>query len=183
MAAPHAAGVAAMLLARDGTLGPAGILAQLRANALPRSPTECPLPCGAGLLNANITVGPQPPRTDMTLSPTQVTVEVGSTAELVATVITNGAPDPNKTTTFISSNPLVATVAPASVTTDASGTARATVTGAAPGDTTVTAESQGVTRTAAVAVPVRMPSLPLRAATLSLLAALIAYAWRHRRSA
>jgi serine protease len=182
MAAPHAAGVAALLLARDGTLTPATVLARLRGSALPRSSTECPLPCGAGLLNANITLGPQPPSIDMTLSPSQVNVDVGSTAEIVARVTNGGAADPNKTTTFLSSNPLVATVAPASVTTDATGTARATVTGVAPGDATVTAESQGVTRTAAVAVPaVRVSGLSLPAATLLLLVALMAYAWRSRR--
>lgn len=181
MAAPHAAGVAAMLLAQDGTLTPAAVLARLRANALPRSSTECPLPCGAGLLNANITVSTQPPRADLTLSPTEVIVQVGATAEVVARVTSNGVPDANKTATFLSSNPLVATVAPASVTTDATGTARATVTGVAPGDATLTAESQGVTRTAAVGVPVRMSGLSLPAATLLLLAALIAYAWWLRR--
>jgi len=181
MAAPHVAGVAAMLLAQDGTLGPAAVLARLRANALPRSPTECPLQCGAGLLNASITVSTQPPRTDVTLSPPEVIVQVGGTAEVVARVTTNGAPDPNKTTTFLSSNPLVATVAPASATTDASGTARATVTGVAPGDATLTAESQGVSRTVTVGVPVRIAALSLPAATLLLLVALMAYAWRRRR--
>jgi serine protease len=182
MASPHTAGVAALLLAQDGTRTPSDVLNLLKANALPRSSTECPRPCGAGLLNANVKSGPpQPPQTEVTLTPSEVTVEVGRTAEVVATVKRNGAPDPNKTVTFLSSNPLVATVTPASATTDANGAARATVTGIAPGDATLTVESQGVSKTAGIAVPVRLAAISLPVATLLLLAALLAYAWRARR--
>src|SRR5690606_28061580 len=52
MAAPHAAGVAALMLAADPTLTPAEIEARIKANAIPRDSTQCPKPCGAGLLNA-----------------------------------------------------------------------------------------------------------------------------------
>lgn len=52
MAAPHTAGVAALMLAMDAALTPAEIEAQIKANALPRNSTQCPRPCGAGLLNA-----------------------------------------------------------------------------------------------------------------------------------
>lgn len=52
MAAPHTAGVAALMLAVDPTLTPAEIEAQIKANAIPRNATQCPKPCGAGLLNA-----------------------------------------------------------------------------------------------------------------------------------
>jgi serine protease len=52
MAAPHTAGVAALMLAMDPALTPAEIEAQIKANAIPRNSAQCPRPCGAGLLNA-----------------------------------------------------------------------------------------------------------------------------------
>jgi hypothetical protein len=52
MAAPHVSGVAALLLADDSSLTPAQVLAEIQKNALPRNSTECPKPCGKGLLNA-----------------------------------------------------------------------------------------------------------------------------------
>ena len=52
MAAPHTAGVAALMLAADPALTPAEIEAQIKANAIARNSTHCPKPCGAGLLNA-----------------------------------------------------------------------------------------------------------------------------------
>jgi serine protease len=181
MASPHTAGVAALLLAQDGARSPSDVLNLLKANALPRSAAECPQPCGAGLLNANVTGGPQPPAIELALTPAEVTVEIGKAAEIVASVKRSGAADPNKTVTFLSSNPLVATVTPASATTDASGTAKATVTGVAPGDATLTVESQGASKAAAIRVPVRLAALSLPVATLLLLGALLAYAWRTRR--
>lgn len=52
MAAPHVSGVAALMLARDGSLTPAQILDRLKGNAIPRTAQDCPKPCGVGLLNA-----------------------------------------------------------------------------------------------------------------------------------
>ncbi len=184
MAAPHTAGVVALLLAQDGTRTPAQILGLLKANALPRSATECPKPCGAGLLNAKVDgSGGQPPGgvVELTVTPASVTVEAGKSAEITATVRRAGAADAGKTVTFVSTNPLVATVTPASATTDASGAAKATVGGLAPGDVTLTVESQGVSKSVAIKVPVKMPAVPLLLVTALLLAAVAAYAWRLRR--
>jgi serine protease len=180
MAAPHTAGVAALLIAQDGTRTPAQIRSLLKANALPRSPAQCPNPCGAGLLNAVVS-GQPPSPVELTLSPSQVSLAPGRTAEVTVTVKRGGAPDASKTVTFLSSNPLVATVAPASATTDASGVAKATVTGVAPGDAQLQVESQGVSKSAAIKVAVAMPGMTLPLATLLIAAALALYGWRARR--
>jgi serine protease len=60
MAAPHVAGVAALLLACNPKLTPAAVLKQMQATAVPRSATEgCPPgKCGAGLLNAHLAMPP-----------------------------------------------------------------------------------------------------------------------------
>jgi serine protease len=52
MAAPHVAGVTALWLAQSPGLTPAQLLAELQKNALPRTSSQCPRPCGAGLLSA-----------------------------------------------------------------------------------------------------------------------------------
>ena len=59
MAAPHVAGVAALLLAQDASRSPADILSLIQANALPRSAAQCPKPCGVGLLNAHFPEAPK----------------------------------------------------------------------------------------------------------------------------
>lgn len=53
MAAPHVAGVAALMLAEDASLTPDEIVRRLQENARPRDAAECPQPCGAGLLDAD----------------------------------------------------------------------------------------------------------------------------------
>lgn len=54
MAAAHVAAVVALLLAQDPSLKPADVRERLKRSALPRSKEQCPRPCGAGLLNANL---------------------------------------------------------------------------------------------------------------------------------
>ena len=52
MAAPHVAGVAALILAMNPDMIPGQVMARLQHDALPRDLTQCPNPCGAGLLQA-----------------------------------------------------------------------------------------------------------------------------------
>lgn len=53
MAAPHVAGVAALMLSMSPGLSPAEVKQQIKENAIPRSAADCPNACGAGLLNAD----------------------------------------------------------------------------------------------------------------------------------
>ncbi len=181
MAAPHTAGVVALMLAEDATRTPDQIRSLLKARAMKRTATQCPKPCGAGLLNAAATQPvPPAPGVAISLAPSSVSVEAGKSIEVSATVVRNGAADAGKSVTFASSNNAVFGVAPASATTDASGVAKTTVTGAAAGSATLQAESQGVQASAAVTVtPKKLPALPLSLLGLLLLAALL-YAWRRR---
>ncbi|UCF21576.1 MAG: Ig-like domain-containing protein [Gemmatimonadota bacterium] len=77
----------------------------------------------------------------------------GQTTSATATVRRDGAPEQGITVNFSSSNTGVAAVAPASVQTDASGQAVATVTGVRRGDATITATADGVSASAPVDVP------------------------------
>lgn len=183
MAAPHTAGVAALLLAEDGTRTPDQIRSLLKARAIARTPTQCPKPCGAGLLNAAAAPPvPPPPGVAVTLSPPALSIEAGKSSEVSATVLRNGGADSGKNVAFVSSNTAVFSVAPASSTTDTNGVAKATITAVAAGDATLQAESQSVRATAAVEVtPKKVPALPLPLVGLLLLAALLLYAWRARR--
>jgi hypothetical protein len=59
MAAPHVAGAAALHLAQNPAMTPTDVLNRLQADALPRNQTQCPKPCGAGLLQVRLE--PKPP--------------------------------------------------------------------------------------------------------------------------
>ncbi|MBU1236223.1 MAG: S8 family serine peptidase [Gammaproteobacteria bacterium] len=185
MAAPHVAGVAALALATQPTLTPATLLARLKSTALPRNATQCPRPCGAGLLDARAALadgGTPPPAATISLQPASANVPIGQTGALTATVIVNGAPAPGRTVQFSSSNPLVATVAPASAATGASGTVSAEVTGIAQGNATITASSENVLASSAVTVPARSSALPWPLVLLVALAAsFLAVALRLKR--
>jgi serine protease len=52
MAAPHVAGVAALIFAEDSSMIPGQVMARLMNDATPRTSAQCPKPCGAGLLTA-----------------------------------------------------------------------------------------------------------------------------------
>jgi uncharacterized protein YjdB len=88
-------------------------------------------------------------------------VRIGQSAALVATVSSGGAPAAGKSVQFSSSNAAVASVAPASGSTDASGNLTATVTGVAQGSATITASAEGSQATSNVTVPARSAALPL----------------------
>ncbi len=169
MAAPHVAGVAALMLAADPTLTPAQILARLQAGALPRTSTECPKACGAGLLNA----APAPPTPRITLRPSSIKLDKDDPpVTLTATLVDgDGSPLPGVTINFSSTNPSAATVAPAAGSTDASGQATLTLEPVKAGKTEVRATAAGVTAAATARVEVT-PTAALWA-----LALLVLIAW------
>ncbi len=151
MAAPHVAGVAALWLASDPGLTPAQLLTELQSNALPRSSTQCPELCGAGLLNA--IRGTPALFITAVLDPDRA-LGIGETTTVRATVTRGGSPEAGVTVNFSTNDASLATVAPAAVVTDGSGVASATVTGVARGETTVFASVNGVT----AATPIRVPT-------------------------
>ncbi len=150
MATPHAAGVAALVLAANASFTPAQVLARLQETAIPRSAAECPRPCGAGLLNAFA------PLVTITLAPPEIELDDrGERTLLRATLRRGGAFLPGETVAFRSDDPNVATVDPATAVTDGSGQASTQVTAGSNGRTSVRAEAQGSQQSA----PVRVPAL------------------------
>ncbi len=178
MASPHVAGVAALWLSRNPSLTPAQLLADLQQFALPRSSTQCPRPCGAGLLSALRVAQPPTLAVALRLDPDR-RLRNGETTTAIATVTLGGVPQQNVSVTFASSNNGVATVAPATVPTDASGEARSTVTGVSRGDATITATANG----ASDSTPVRVPDLSLIGLAILMLALLSAGLLRRRAQA
>ncbi|MBI5716444.1 MAG: S8 family serine peptidase [Burkholderiales bacterium] len=169
MASPHVAGVVALMLAARPTLTPAQVLAELKAQAMPRNATQCPRPCGAGLLNARAALGggsppppPPPPPPDgamVALAPSTATLNIGASTTLVASVSAAGAPLAGKTVTFASTNAAVATVSPATATTDSTGQARVMVAGLTPGTSSVSAAAEGAQAAAAITVAAKVSAL------------------------
>ncbi len=150
MAAPHVAGVAALLLAREPALSPGEVSDRLQAGALPRNSTQCPRACGAGLLNAGVATGGTTPAPRMDLAPPRVSLQAGGSDFVVATLTQSGSPMSGIQVDFSSSDTGVATVSPASAQTDASGTAQAIVQGVAAGSTVISASAAGASDTSTV---------------------------------
>ena len=178
MASPHVAGVLALWLASDPSMTPTQLLSELQANAIPRSATECPQPCGAGLLNAIRGVVDTTLRVTIRLDPDRK-LSNGDTTTAIATVTRGFQPAQGITVTFASSNPAVASVSPATAVTAVNGEARTTVTGVSRGDATISATANGVTATQ----PVRVPDIALVGLILLVLAIFVATAVRWRRTA
>lgn len=176
MAAPHVAGVAALLLACEPALTPAQVLARLQASALPRSAAECPRPCGAGLLNARVAACGTQPFT-LTLTPPELSLRSsgsGRSATLIATLREGGAPKAGETVTFASADAGIAAVSPGSAVTNSSGEAQTTVDAQRRGETDVRASAKGANAQSHVRVPA------LSSWALGLLAAAAAAAYRRR---
>jgi len=161
MAAPHVAGVAALVLARDPNLTPAQVSDRLQSGAISRSAAQCPRACGAGLLNASVAVAGTPPAPRIGIAAPLISLIVGETDFVVATLTQSGSPLPGMRIDFTSDNAGVATITPASVQTDASGTAQANVLGIAEGTTVVRASASGATASSSVQVsePSSVPDL------------------------
>lgn len=121
MAAPHVAGVIALWLFQDPTLTPSTILQELQSAALGRTSSQCPNPCGAGLLSAVRSSGP--------IIKLEITGELplkkGETAGVDAWVSDlDGNPIPGISLTFSVSDPTLAALSANNATTDANGFAQ-----------------------------------------------------------
>ena len=175
MATPHVSGVAALWLATDPSLTPVQLLAELQNNALPRTSSQCPQPCGAGLLSAlrgQLIVS-------LVLDP-DVELGSGETTTVRATVTMGGVPQAGKTVHFRTGDTSQATVSPMSAVTNSAGVATATVRGesSSPHTTTVTAEVDSASAT----IPVRVPDLSL-IGFLFLVACVVLFALLRKRPA
>ncbi len=180
MAAPHVAGVAALLLAEQPGAHPvAGARSGSSGPRFPRTSDQCPQPCGAGLLAAAPPSQPPPPPPTIGISLTldQPDLSTAETTIARARVTENGAPSVGRAVTFTSASPSVASISPGSVFTDAGGQAQTILRGVSRGDTTVTATADG----AADTKPVRVPDLSLPAVLL-ILAVVAALILRRRNT-
>lgn len=139
MAAPHVAGVAALMLANNSALSPAEVEQGIKIGALPRSSDQCSKPCGAGLLDAKVAIATSlPDQYSLTVSPGSVSLEEGDKTNISALLKQNNTPAANKTVVLSSSNPAVATVSPQNATTGTNGETAAQIMALKPGTAAIT---------------------------------------------
>jgi serine protease len=176
MAAPHVAGVAALWLSQDASLTTGQLLNELQTRALPRTATQCPQPCGAGLLSAVRIPGPPPLAVTLALNPDKEKYRSNESVAVAASVTQGGAPQGGRAVAFATDNSAIASVSPASASTDASGQANTTMTTGSRGETTLRATVNGTT----VSRTVRVPSLSTWAVILLIVAMSLAVLFRRR---
>jgi len=176
MAAPHVAGVAALLVADTLSLTPAQILAELQQRARARDATNgCPPGrCGAGLLRVGVVASPP----SVTISAPRVDLwRFFDTSEAVSvTVREGGQPKAGAQVSLRTDDAAIATVMPGAGATDASGQFAATVESQSGGETTLHAESGGATASA----PIKVPGLPFALVAVAAAALLVTEARRAR---
>ncbi|WP_455212241.1 S8 family serine peptidase, partial [Kaarinaea lacus] len=135
MAAPHVAGVAALMLAANPGLSPSQVESQLKTEAIPRDLSQCPKPCGSGLLNAEVANNEG---YSLSLSAQSLTLKQDDSATLTATLLKQGSPEKDQTLTFSVSDGAKVSVQPLSSKTDAQGRAQTKVSAKQPGDAHIT---------------------------------------------
>jgi serine protease len=135
MAAQHVAGVAALLLATNPSLSPAQVESQLKAEAISRDSSQCPKPCGAGLLDAKVALSEG---YTVSVSVPNIVLTKDKSTTLTATLIKQGNPQKGQTLLLTVTNSAVASVQPASGKTDAQGHMVTTVNANQPGTTQIT---------------------------------------------
>ncbi|MGR9115943.1 MAG: S8 family serine peptidase [Gammaproteobacteria bacterium] len=140
MATPHVAGVAALWLAQDATLTPSTLLSEIQAAARPRNSTECPKPCGAGLLSALRKIGKE---FSLGFDPDKANYQVGETTVARATLKSGGNPQVGKTVTFSSDNTSVASISSSTAVTDSQGQAKTIVSAGSHGQAVISAKADG----------------------------------------
>lgn len=178
MAAPHVAGVAALLLSDDFTRTPQQIADLIKNSATPRSSVECPRPCGAGLLSATAPTGIR-----LNVSPISTPLTIAGQATITATLTDGGQPLRGRVVSFRSLSDTVARIASADSATDTAGSAQVTLEGVAAGNTTVVVTAEGIQKNASVSVS--GPAVPIFSPwSLAILIGLIlAAAYRRMRVA
>jgi serine protease len=135
MAAPHVAGVAALLLASNPGLSPAQVESRLKAGAIPRDTTQCPKPCGAGLLNAKVAIDEG---YTLNISVDSIVLKEEESTTLTATLKKQGVAEKDQTITFTMASDATASVQPASGKTDAQGRVQTKVVAKKVGETQLT---------------------------------------------
>ncbi|HEV7720084.1 MAG TPA: S8 family peptidase [Iamia sp.] len=160
MAAPHIAGLAALVLAKTPSLTPAQVETQIKSTARPL-PGPCTGGCGTGIADAVAALGGGTnPGNDFSVSvnPTSRSVAAGaSTTATVATAVTSGSAQSATLSATGLPTGATASFSPASVTTGGSSTATIATTASTPAGTysvSLRATAGSTTRSATLSLTV-----------------------------